>query len=57
MQENPILEFETLLDITCIKLQRKQAQYSVHRLQGLDAILAKLEAELDLLLTIMKKDS
>ena len=57
MQENPVFEFETLLNLTCVKLQHKQAQYSVHRLQGLDTILINLEAELDLLLNITKKDS
>ena len=57
MQENPVFEFEALLNLTCLKLQNKQAKYSVHRLRGLDTILTKLEAELDLLLNIKKKDS
>jgi hypothetical protein len=47
IEENPYLEFETLLDTTCFRLQKKQAQYTLRRLSELDTVLANLEKELD----------
>ena len=44
--------FESLLDITCIRLQEKQAQYSVRRLGELDLILEDMERELDILVCL-----
>ena len=49
-KENPFLEFESLLDNACVKLQHKKAQYSIRRLQELDEILLCLEKELDALI-------
>ena len=49
LQEDPFYDFGTILDNTCTKLQYKQAQHLIHRLQELDAILEGLEKELDML--------
>ena len=42
--------FLDTLDSTCSRLQAKQAQYSIKRLEQLDAILCGLESELDILI-------
>lgn len=42
--------FDSLLDNTCSRLEDKQAQYSLKRLDELDAVLGALETELDLLI-------
>ena len=42
--------FEALLDNTCDRLEDKHAQYSIRRLDEMDTILGKLEAELDVLI-------
>lgn len=44
--------FESLLDRTCSRLQDRQAQYSIKRLQELDRILEEMERELDILICI-----
>ena len=54
IEENPYLEFETLLDNTCFRLQKKQAQYTLRRLGELDTVLANLEKELDIIIREME---
>ncbi|MDR3341238.1 MAG: hypothetical protein LBT14_00345 [Treponema sp.] len=39
--------FETVLDKTCERLWRKKVQYSIRRLQELEADLTGMEQELD----------
>jgi len=39
--------FLDMLDNTCTRLQEKQAEYSIKRLQKLELILFELEKELD----------
>ena len=53
LQENSFFEFESLLDDTCTRLQQKQAQYSIRRLQELDVILGDLERELDMIIALL----
>jgi len=43
----PEQSFQDTLDKACIRLQEKQAEYSIKRLQKLDLILFELEKELD----------
>ena len=52
MQENPFFEFATLLDNACMRLQSKQAQYSIRRLQKLNEILIDVERELDVFVSL-----
>ncbi|MDR2095646.1 MAG: hypothetical protein LBP76_09035 [Treponema sp.] len=44
--------FQTVLDSACSKLWEKQIQYSIRRIEKLDAELVKLENELDEILFI-----
>ena len=44
---NPLFEFETILDDTCNRLQHKQTQYSIRRLRELNSVLINLERELE----------
>jgi hypothetical protein len=55
VENNPYLEFETLLDKTCFRLQSKQAQYSIRKLIELEAILINLERELDIIVNLVAK--
>ena len=41
--------FLNTLDNACLRLQEKQARYTIKRLDQLDAILDELETELDIL--------
>ena len=50
IQKKSFVDFDTLLDNACARLQHKQAQYSIRRLKEMSAILASLEKELDMLM-------
>ena len=41
------ISFYETLDNTCIRLQEKQVQYSIKKLEQMDSVLAGLETELD----------
>jgi prefoldin subunit 5 len=45
LTEDPL--FEAVLDSACERLEDKQAEYSIRRLQEMDAQLENLEKELD----------
>jgi len=44
--------FETMLDNTCARLQDKQTQFNVRRLDEMDLTLKEMESELDVLVNI-----
>ena len=46
----PEKSFQETLDNACGRLQEKQAEYSIKKLEKLDEILCKLESELNVLI-------
>jgi hypothetical protein len=56
IDDNPFLDFGTLLDNACNKLQNKQAQYSIRRLRELDSILANMERDLDKIIRLIPQN-